>query len=615
MLLVLLPVGVLLGFTIAESADNWRTALSLRDFQNATEQSFAATDVAAALAEERTAAALTVLRPGDASLQRLRAAQAGVDAALIEGSGRAGAWVGTVDLGGRLDAVRRQLNAVRVELASNSLTVPESADAYGSIIRDLLRTVRQLDAAAPTRPSARASQAYVAIVEAIEAAAREQVDVAALFASEPADALAASSATRWSGLEAAQLDVFRDNATGPLAADLEAVQFSPSGITVTAVRDALANRALDALREPSLTGWIDASGTRIASLRDLQGGARKNLAATASNDLAAARTRSLRDVGISLAVLLIVTGLALALRRSITSPLREVSEAAQHLSSGDLTVHVDYRGRDEIGDVATAFRNLHVTVERLAEEIREMTAAVRHNRLEHRADIAAFEGTWSQLLAGLNDTMAAFAELEGRRERAERELSDFFQLSLDLLCIGNFDGYFTRVNPAFERTLGYTSAELTSRPFVEFVHPDDRELTAEAFASQKSGRRTDWVREPLYLLRRLPAMASVDRSRGARGRVRLRGRARHHRAAAQRGGASRVAPGCDARRAGRLAGRDVLRRCSGGRAALRRRCRGRPPLCAGSRGNPRRRLEHPRHRNPDRVTLQRRRHRCRRAGT
>ena len=383
--------------------------------------------------------------------------------------------------------MRRQLNAVRVELASNSLTVPESANAYGSIIRDLLRTVRQLDAAAPTRPSARASQAYVAIVEAIEAAAREQVDVAALIASEPADALAASSATRWSGLEAAQLDVFRDNATGPLAADLEAVQFSPSGITVTAVRDALANRALDALREPSLTGWVDASGTRIASLRDLQDGARKNLAATASDDLAAARTRSLRDVGISLAVLLIVTGLALALRRSITSPLREVSEAAQHLSSGDLTVQVGYRGRDEIGDVATAFRNLHVTVERLAEEIREMTAAVRHNRLEHRADIAAFEGTWSQLLTGLNDTMAAFAELEGRRERAERELSDFFQLSVDLLCIGNFDGYFTRVNPAFERTLGYTSAELTSRPFVEFVHPDDRELTAEAFASQTSG--------------------------------------------------------------------------------------------------------------------------------
>jgi PAS domain S-box-containing protein len=488
MLLVLLPVGVLLGFTIAASIDDWRTALSLRGFQNATEQSFTATDVAAALADERTAAAVAKLRPGDPSRQRLRAAQAVVDAALKAGAERAGPSVGPVDLHGRLDAAQRQLNAVRVEVASNSLTQPQSAEAYDSLIRDLLRTARQLDAAAPTQPSARASAAYVAIVEAIEAAAREQVDVAALLAITPADVLAVPTASRWSGLEEAQLDVFRDNAAGPLAADLEAVQFSPSGITVTAVRDALATPPSGDAREPSLADWLDASGTRIASLRDLQAKARTNLATTAAGDLASARTRGMRDVAISLAVLLIVTGLALALRRSITSPLREVSEAAQRLSSGDLTVHIHYRSPDEIGDVATAFRDLHVTAERLANEIREMTAAVRDNRLGHRADIAAFEGTWSQLLAGLNDTMAAFAELEGRRERAERELGDFFQLSLDLLCIGNFDGYFTRVNPAFEQTLGYTSAELTSRPFVEFAHPADRELTAQAFASQTRGK-------------------------------------------------------------------------------------------------------------------------------
>jgi PAS domain S-box-containing protein len=487
MLLVLLPVGVLLGFTIAASIDDWRTALSLRAFQRATEQSFTAADVSAALGEERTAAMLAQLRPSDSSRQRLRAAQARVDATLTAGAQRAGGWVGPVDLRGRLDAAGRQLNAVRVEVASSSMTQPQSTEAYGSLIRDLLRTVRQLDAAAPTRPSARASQAYVAIVEAIEAAAREQVDVAALLAGRPADAFAVRGATRWSGLEEAQLDVFRDNAAGPLAADLQAVQFSPSGIAVTAVRDALATRPSGDVGELSLADWLNTSGTRIASLRELQSRAGSDLATTASNDLASARTGGVRDVAISLMVLLIVTGLALALRRSITRPLREVSEAAQHLSSGDPTVQVAYRGRDEIGDVATAFRRLHLTVECLADEIRQMTAAVRHNELGHRADAAALEGAWSQLLVGLNDTMAAFEEVEGRRERAERELSDFFELSLDLLCIGNFDGYFTRVNPAFEQTLGYTSAELTSRPFLEFAHPDDRELTAQAFAEQKSG--------------------------------------------------------------------------------------------------------------------------------
>jgi PAS domain S-box-containing protein len=53
----------------------------------------------------------------------------------------------------------------------------------------------------------------------------------------------------------------------------------------------------------------------------------------------------------------------------------------------------------------------------------------------------------------------------------------FFTLAIDMLCQLGFDGRFARLNPAWERTLGFTREELMSRPFIEFVHPDDRERT------------------------------------------------------------------------------------------------------------------------------------------
>ena len=53
----------------------------------------------------------------------------------------------------------------------------------------------------------------------------------------------------------------------------------------------------------------------------------------------------------------------------------------------------------------------------------------------------------------------------------------FFELSIDMLCMLDFSGYFKRLNQAWERTLGFTREELMAKPFFEFVHPDDRERT------------------------------------------------------------------------------------------------------------------------------------------
>ncbi len=60
-----------------------------------------------------------------------------------------------------------------------------------------------------------------------------------------------------------------------------------------------------------------------------------------------------------------------------------------------------------------------------------------------------------------------------------RELENFFNISLELLCIASNEGYFVKMSREWENVLGYTIEELTSRPLLEFIHPDDVQPTKE----------------------------------------------------------------------------------------------------------------------------------------
>ncbi len=86
----------------------------------------------------------------------------------------------------------------------------------------------------------------------------------------------------------------------------------------------------------------------------------------------------------------------------------------------------------------------------------------------------------SQIVTALQDVT--------ERKRAEAQRDRLFNFSLDMLCIAGFDGYFKQLNPAWEKALGWTNEELMSKPYLEFVHPDDRQPTIDAAGGLAEGK-------------------------------------------------------------------------------------------------------------------------------
>ncbi|NJL93178.1 MAG: PAS domain S-box protein [Anaerolineae bacterium] len=83
-------------------------------------------------------------------------------------------------------------------------------------------------------------------------------------------------------------------------------------------------------------------------------------------------------------------------------------------------------------------------------------------------------------------TERKYAELQLQEKTAE--LERFFTLALDLLCIATVEGYFVKVNAAWESILGHSPETLPGQRFLDFVHPDDIPATLDAMSVLKGGQ-------------------------------------------------------------------------------------------------------------------------------
>jgi PAS domain S-box-containing protein len=93
----------------------------------------------------------------------------------------------------------------------------------------------------------------------------------------------------------------------------------------------------------------------------------------------------------------------------------------------------------------------------------------------------------SDRVAGFVKVIRDISERKKAQEallQANAELERFFSVSIDMLCISHADGYFKRISPAFTQSLGWTEEEMLSRPFVDFIHPEDLDISVAMVEAQ-----------------------------------------------------------------------------------------------------------------------------------
>lgn len=116
------------------------------------------------------------------------------------------------------------------------------------------------------------------------------------------------------------------------------------------------------------------------------------------------------------------------------------------------------------------------------------TVAESDRDAQRRAAAAGMSGWLLVPFADRELRATVAAAMAGGADAPATQLEErFFDIAMDLLCCLGFNGHFQRLNPAWERTLGYTRDELMSRPFIEFVHPDDRDRTLNQNRSVRGG--------------------------------------------------------------------------------------------------------------------------------
>jgi len=212
---------------------------------------------------------------------------------------------------------------------------------------------------------------------------------------------------------AAQLAAYRAMVTRP---DAQAVvaELDATWNTYLRAHEALLRIARDPERiaETSI-----AHKAAMAMFEDVRGALGKlvKVNASAGADAGAGIYQSIGSVSMWIAVLLVLTvviggGIAVAMTRTLTSPMRQLETAASAMARGELGGPIDYEAGDELGTLAESFRQSEAALSAVVGELQTVIEAVQSGQLGARGDAGRFEGVYAELIAGTNALLDTLVE-------------------------------------------------------------------------------------------------------------------------------------------------------------------------------------------------------------
>ena len=314
------------------------------------------------------------------------------------------ALIGSVDLAAsspqatavvaQADRGHAELTALRASVSGGVATAPQVAERYAAIIGNDIALPQRIGEGLTDRAIGSQLTAYAAAQQLAELATQERETGLSIIAARAVDAASGSALARLTALQNQTVDTFRFDATSTATTMLDTALNKPA-VDRASYRD-LQRTMLAAGTGGRVTldssAWRNVSNDRISALQALPA----PIAATASELAAAAASSArLRALGVLtggglLVALLVLLGSVLS--RTITRPLRHLTEVAGHLRDelprmvermatpgegpGVQTPDIPVGARDEVGQLARAFRDVNATTVRVADEQAALRASI-----------------------------------------------------------------------------------------------------------------------------------------------------------------------------------------------------------------------------------------------